>query len=173
LLWLGLIVPWVLGGGGEAKVVEVFVEFEAESFDGEVVVFALCQSGDGDCADDARRGDFDGKAAAVSGVVGVGQVIAVAEGAVGLFEHQADGVRAAVEAGDDVALALHPAGVVGSSAERGVEERLIGLAEATDVYDDGLLALEREIAEGEADSPGGVVVEVREDEFGFLMGDLG
>jgi hypothetical protein len=47
------------------------------------------------------------------------------------------------------------------------------LAEAADVYDDGLLALEREIAEGEAQVPGGVVVEVREDEFGFLTGDLG
>jgi len=35
-------------GGGEAQGVVIFFEFEAESFDDEVVVFALGQAGDGD-----------------------------------------------------------------------------------------------------------------------------
>jgi hypothetical protein len=45
-----------------------------------------------------------------------------------------------VEAGYDVDLALDPAGVVRRSSERGVEERLVWLAEAADVDDDGLAA---------------------------------
>jgi len=61
----------------------------------------------------------------------------------------------------------------GVPAEGGVEERLVGLAEAADVDDDGLLAGESEFAEAEAETPGGVVVEVGEVEFGFLTGDDG
>jgi hypothetical protein len=82
----------------------IFFEFEAEGFDDEVVVFSLGQAGDGDAAYDARAGDVDRKTAAVCGVVGVGEVVAVAEGAVSLLEREADGVGAAVEAGDDVGL---------------------------------------------------------------------
>ena len=78
-----------------------------------------------------------------------------------------------MEAGDHVDLALDPAGVVGCSSERGVEERLVRLAEAADVDDDGLLAGENEFAEAEAETPGGVVVEAGEVEFGFLAGDCG
>ncbi len=62
------------------------LEFETEGFDDEVVVFALCEARDGDAADDAGSGDVDGEAAAVGGVVGVGKVVAVVEGAVGLLE---------------------------------------------------------------------------------------
>ena len=151
----------------------VLLEDEAEGFDDEVVVVALRQAGDRDRADDACAGDVDGEAAAVGGVVGVGEAVAFAEDAVILFEREADGVRAAVEAGDDVDLALDPAGVVGCSSERGVEERLVGLAEAADVDDDGLFAGDGEVAEAEAETPGGVVVEAGEVEFGFLTGDGG
>jgi hypothetical protein len=116
----------------------------------------------------------DGEAAAVCGIVGVGEVVAVAEGALVEFEGEADGVGAAVEAGDDVDLSLDPTLVVGRGAgECGVEERLVGLAEAADVDDDGLLAGEGELAEAEAETPGGVVVEAGEEEFGFLAGDGG
>jgi len=78
------------------------MKFKAERFDDEVVVFALRQAGDSDAADDAGAGDMDGEAATVSGVVGVGEVVAFAEGAVGLLECEADGVGAAMEAGDDI-----------------------------------------------------------------------
>ncbi len=93
---------------------------------------------------------MDGEAAAVGGVVGVGKVVAVVEGAVGLLECEADGVGAAMEAGDDVALALDPAGIVRRCAgEGGVEERLVGIAEAADVDDDGVLAGDGQLAEAE------------------------
>ncbi len=94
----------------------VAVEFEAEGFDGEVVVFALGESGDGDGSDDACGCDVDGEAATVGGVIGVGETVALGEGAVGLFEGQADGVGAAMEAGDDVGFALDPTGVVGCAS---------------------------------------------------------
>jgi len=78
-----------------------------------------------------------------------------------------------MEAGDDVGFTEDPAGVVGSSAECGVEERLIGLAEAADVDDNGLLAGEGELAETEAETPCSVVVEAGEAEVDFLTGDGG
>ncbi len=100
-------------GWGESQAVVIFFEGEAEGFDDEVVVVALGQAGDGDRADDACAGDVDGEAAAVGGVVGVGEVVAVGEGAVGVLEGEADGVGAAMEAGDNVGFTLHPAGIVG------------------------------------------------------------
>jgi len=152
----------------------VAAEFDAEAFDGEVVVFALGKAGDGDAADDAGAGDVDGKAAAVGGVVGVGESVFFAEGGAALLEVEADLVRAAVEAGDYVGFALDPAGVVGCGAgESGVEEGLVRIAEAADVDDDGELAGEGQLAEGEAEAPGGVVVEVGEVKLGFLMDDGG
>ena len=89
------------------------LEFEAEGFDDEVMVFALGQAGDGDAADNAGAGDVDGEAASVGGVVGFGEVVAFAEGAVALLEREADGVGAAVKAGDDVRFALNPARLSG------------------------------------------------------------
>ena len=151
----------------------VLVEFEAEGFDDEVVIFALGQAGDSDSPDDAGAGDVDGEAAAVGGVVGVGEVVAFAERAVILLEREADGVGAAVKAGDDVGFALDPPGVVWCSAKCGVEERLMRLAEAADVNDDGLVAGSGEFAKAEAETPGGIVVEGGEEELGFLTGDLG
>ena len=84
LRWFAL--RYGLLGWGQAQGVVIFFEFEAEGFDDEVVVVALGQAGDGDRADDACAGDVDGEAAAVGGVIGVGEVVAVGEGAVGLFE---------------------------------------------------------------------------------------
>ena len=134
--------------------------FEAEGFDGEVVVFALGEAGDGDCSDDSCVGDDDGEAAAVGGVVGFGEVVAGFEGEVVLLEVEAERVGAAVEAGDDGDLAGDPALIVGRGAgEGGVEELLVRRAEAADVGDDLLIAGEGELAEGETDAPGGVVVE--------------
>jgi len=150
------------------------LEFEAEGFDDEVVVFALSEAGDGDAADDAGSGDVDGETAAVGGVVGVGKVVAVVEGAVGLLECEADGVGAAMEAGDDVAFALNPTRVVGCCAgEGGIEEGLVGIAKAADIDDDGVLAGDGQVAKAETETPGGVVVEAGEAELGFLSGDDG
>ena len=79
-----------------------------------------------------------------------------------------------MEAGDDGDLAGDPALIVGRGAgEGGVEELLVGGAEAADVGDDLLIAGESELAEGEADAPCGVVVEGGEDELFFLAGDGG
>ncbi len=79
-----------------------------------------------------------------------------------------------MEAGDYVDFALDPPlAVGGGSGERGIEELLVGLAEAAYVDDDALVAGESEVAEGEAEMPGGVVVEGGEAEFGFLSGDEG
>ena len=155
-------------GGG------VSFEEKADGFDSEVVVVALRESGDGDGADDARSGDVDGEAATVGGVVGVGKRVALGELPALLFKEEADGVGGAVEACDDVDLSRDPAlAVGGGSGERGVEELLVGLAEAADVDDDALIAGGCEIAEGQAEMPGGVVVEGGEAEFGFLSGDQG
>ena len=60
-------------GWGEAEGVVVATEFDAEGFDDEVVVLALGKAGDGDAADDAGSDDVDGEAAAVGGVVSVGE----------------------------------------------------------------------------------------------------
>ena len=136
------------------------------------MVFALGQAGDSDRTDDACAGDVDGEAPAVSSVVGVGKVVAVAEGAAGLLERKADGVGGAVETADNVRFSLHPALIVRCGAgKRGVEERLVWLAEAADVDDDGLFAGESEFAEAETKAPCGVVAEAGEAEFGFLAGD--
>jgi len=152
----------------------VLFQFEAESFDDEVVIFALGKAGDGDRADDSGAGDVDGKAAAVSGVVGVGEVVAFVEGAVGLLECEADGVGAAMEAGDDVRFSLHPAGIIwGRAGESGVEERLVGLAEAANIDDERLVAGGGQFTEALAETPGGVVVEAGEAEFRFLASDGG
>ena len=152
----------------------VFLEEGAEGFDDEVVVFALGEAGDGDGSEDARAGDVDGEAASVGGVVGFGESVFLGDGEAGGFEGEADGVGAAVEAGDDVGFAVDPAGVFGRGAGKGgVEERLVGLAEAADVDDEGVVAGEGELAEGEAETPGDVVVEGGEEKLGFLAGDEG
>ncbi len=79
-----------------------------------------------------------------------------------------------MKAGDDVALALDPAWIVGCRAwEGGVEEGLVGVAKAADVDDDGVLASGGQVAKAETETPGGVVVEAGEAEFGFLSGDDG
>ena len=58
-----------------------------------------------------------------------------------------------MEAGDDVGFALDPARVVGGGAgQGGVEEGLIGVAEAADIDDDLVLAGDGEFAEGEAEA---------------------
>ena len=160
-------------GWGESQGVVIFFEGEAEGFDDEVVVVALGQAGDGDRADDACAGDVNWEAAAVGGVVGVREVVAVGEGAVGVLEGEADGIRAAMETGNDVGFTLHPAGVVRGAAERGVEERLVRLAEAADVDDDGLTAGDGQFAEAETEAPGRVVVEAGEEKISFLASDDG
>src|SRR5258708_19148565 len=103
-------------GGG------VFVELEAEGFDDEVVVFALGEAGDGNGADDAGGGDVDGEAAAVSGIVSVGQRVAFGKLPALLFEKKAAGVGGAVAASHDRRFVLDPAGVVWSFCQRGVEK---------------------------------------------------
>jgi hypothetical protein len=166
---------WVPGLGiGEAEGIGVQVEGEAESFDDEVVVLALREAGDGGGADDAGAGDMDGEAAAMRGVIGVGETITLGEMTALLFEEEADSVGGSVKAGYDVDFALNPAMAVGGgTGEGGVEEWLVRLAETADVGDDALIAGEGEVAEGLAEGPGGVVVEGGEAEFSFLSGDDG
>ena len=152
----------------------VAAKVAAEGFDDEVVVFALREAGDGDAADDACSGDVKGKAAAVGSVVSVGKTVFFGEGRFGLLEISADLVGAAMEASDDVGFSLDPAGVVwGSVGKGGVEEGLVGLAEAADIDDDGVVSSYRHIAEGEAEVPGDVVIEVREAELCLLADDCG
>jgi hypothetical protein len=67
----------------------VAAEFDAEAFDGEVVVLALGETGDGYAADDAGAGDVDGEAATVGGVVRVGESVFFGEGGAALLEVQA------------------------------------------------------------------------------------
>ena len=102
--------------GGETEGCVVVVEGDAEGFDGEVVVFALGEAGDGDSAYDACSGDGDRDAAAVGGVVGVGEAVLLVEGGAVVLELEAERVGAAVEAGDHVGFALDPACVVGRGA---------------------------------------------------------
>jgi hypothetical protein len=152
----------------------VMAEFAAEGFDDQVMVFALRQAGDGDAADGACSCDFEGKAAAVRGIFGVGQRVFFGERGVVVFEEEAELIRAAVETGHNVGFAFDPAGVVGRGAgERGIEERLVGMAEAANVDDDGVAAGDSEFAEGGAQSPRGLCVEGGEDKFCFLPGDGG
>jgi hypothetical protein len=152
----------------------VAAKLAADGFDNEIVVLALGEAGDGDGADDAGSGDLDREAAAVGGVVGVGQGVPGVEGQSCLLQRKADGVGAAIKAGDDVVLALHPAGVVGRSAGHGgVEERLVRLAEAADVDDDGVVAGDGKLAQRKAEAPGGFGIEGGKDEFCFLAGDGG
>ena len=156
----------------EGAVVEA--EFAAESFDDEVVVFALGEAGDGDAADDACSGDVEGEAAAVGGVFGVGQRVFFDERGAVVFEVEAYLIGAAVEAGHGVRFAFDPAGVVGrSSCERGVEERLMRVAEVADVDDEGVAAGDGEFAEGGAEAPCGFGVKGGKDEFRFLSRDGG
>ena len=156
----------------EGGVVEV--QLEAEGFDDELVVGALGQAGDGDAAEDAGAGDGEREGAAMGGVVGLGEGVLFGEGGAAFGEGEADGVGAAVEAGDDVRFALDPAAVVrGGAGEGGVEELLERGAEAADVDDEAVVALDGEAAEGVAERPGGVGVEGGEGELALLLGDAG
>ncbi len=65
--------------GRQFETLRVDAGDQAESFDGEVVVFALGEAGDGDGADDSCAGDVDGKAASVRCVVGVEKVVTFSE----------------------------------------------------------------------------------------------
>lgn len=116
----------------------------------------------------------DGEGSTVGGVVGFGQGVFLGEGGVVVLEVEADGEGAAVESCDDVGFALDPAGVVGGGAgECGVEELLVGLTEAADVDDDGMVSGDGEFAEGESEGPGGIEIEGGEAEELFLVGDAG
>lgn len=152
----------------------VAVELVAEGFDDQVMVFALGQPGDGHAADDACSGDLERKAAAVGGVFRIGQSVFFGERRVVVLQVKAELVGAAVETGYYVRFALDPAGVVGrGSGERGVEERLVWVAEASDVDDDGVATGDRQLAEGEAQSPCSFCVEGGQDQLCFLADDSG
>lgn len=156
----------------QPKTLVVVVQLAADGFDDQVMVFALGQAGDGDASDDAGSGDMDGKAAAVSGVFGVGESVSLAECGVVELEIDAELVGTAVEAGDHVRFALDPAGVVRCGPGQGsVEERLVRLAEAANVNDEGVAAGDGEFTQGAAESPGGFGIEGGEDELRFLPGD--
>lgn len=152
----------------------IALQLEAEGFDNQVVVFALGQAGDGYAADDACSGDVDGEAAAVGSVFGVRQSVFLGECGVVVLEIKTELIGAAVEARNNVRFALDPACVVGSgSGERGVEERLVRVAEAADVYDNGLSMGDCQLAEGGAQPPCGFGIEGRQNECGLLTNDRG
>ena len=149
-------------------------KLEAEGFYDQIVVFALGQAGDGYAADDACSGDLQREAAAVGGVFRIGQSVFFGERCVVVLQVKAELVGAAVEAGYYVRFAFNPAGVVGRGAgERGVEERLVRVAEAADIDDDGVAAGDRQLAEGEAQSPCSFCVEGGQDQLCFLADDSG
>ena len=90
------------------------------------MVVALGQAGDDDGADEAV-GDVEGEAAAVGGVVGEREAVAGFEGLVVELKLAADGVGAAREAANGVALAANPVGLAGRGAGRGAgEEDVVG-----------------------------------------------
>lgn len=156
---------------GQAELLIIFVEFEADGLDGEFVIVALGQAGDGDAADDACALDANGEAAAVGGVVDGGEPLFFFERGVRAGELATDGVRAAVEARYDVDFAADPLGLIGDCAgKRAVEELL---AEAADIDGETATALDGERAEARAEVPGGGFVEGFEDKFRFLAGDGG
>jgi len=160
----------VCGDSGQAQSGVVLAELRAEGFDDKLVVGALIEAGDRHGRDEASVLHADGKAAAVVGVVGGGKAAGF-EGRLLVLQMEANGVRTAVKAEDDVGLAADPFRVVGSGAgERGVEERLRRTAK---VDDDGMTALQGERAETVADLPRGVFVEDGEDELTFLESDAG
>jgi hypothetical protein len=110
----------------------------------------------------------------VGGVVGLGEGVLLGEGGVALAKREAHRVGAALKAGDDVRFALDPAAVVrGGAGESGVEELLGGVAEAANVDDDAVVALDGKAAERAAERPGGVRVEGGEGELALLLGDAG
>jgi chromate transporter len=137
------------------------------------VVFALWKAGDRNRSDDARVADVERETAAVRGVVGVRQSVLLDEGGVVVCEIEAELIGAAVESRDHVGFALDPAGVIGRGAgQRGVEERLRRLAEPANVDDECVAAGDGEFAEQNAELPGVVVIEAREEKFGLLMNDV-
>lgn len=72
--------------GWKAQGLVVATGDKTESFDHEVVVFALRQAGDGDRANNSRARDVDGEASSVGGVVFQRQVVSDGEGEAGLLE---------------------------------------------------------------------------------------
>ncbi len=110
---------------------------EAESFNHQVVVFALGKARDGDRANNSRASDMDGETSSVRGIVFQRQVVSLGEGEPGLLQQATNVVRTLVKTSDDVDLARDPALVVGGGAgQRSVEELLVRRSEAADVDDD-------------------------------------
>ena len=139
------------------------------------MVVAGAKAGEGDGSDDPTGGgDGDGEAAAYGSVETLGEGVTLGDGLSEGFQAEADGVGAAMEAGDDVGFAAGPAGVVGRGAgQGGIEERLLGGSEAADVDDKGVFASDGEVAQERSKGPGGGGVEVRKGEGGFLFEDAG
>jgi hypothetical protein len=136
--------------------------------DDEVVVVALGEAGEDDGAD-AGVADAEGEASAVGGEVGEGEAVAGFEGLVVELKLAADGVGAAVEVVDGVALAANPVGLAGGCARGGAgEEEMVGEFDLDGAA--GVAGVERG-AEEVAESPGGVGVEGGEVEEGFLLGE--
>jgi hypothetical protein len=143
-----------------------------EGFDDEVVVVALCEAGDGDGSDDSSIRDAEREAATVRRIVGEGQTVSFEEGSVLTLHFQAEGIRAAVEARDDVAFAAYPLGVVGHGRSNGsVEERLTEAANVN--YQSRELTGERELVQLRPYGPGLRLVEAVQGQFPFLYGNEG
>ena len=111
--------------GGRRNAAIVAAQHRAQRLDHQVVIVALRQAGDGDAADDARAFHDQRERAAVGRIIGDGKPIAFEQRGAFRFLGHADGVRAAMEARDHVALAAHPFDVIGRGAfERGIKQRL-------------------------------------------------
>jgi len=123
--------------GWKAQGVVIATCDEAESFNHEVVIFPLGQSGDGDAANDAGACNLDGEAASMGSIVFQRKVVSLCEAEAGLLEETADVVRTLVKTRYSVDLARDPALVVGGGAgQRAVEELLVRRSESADVDDD-------------------------------------
>lgn len=145
----------------------------------EVVVVALGQAGDDDGAGEGVAGDGiggvgfepEGEASAVGGVVGFAEAVRGFERGVVARELAADGVGAAVEAVDGVALAANPVGLRGLGAGRGAGEE--ELAVALDLDGSSDVAGEQRGVQERAELPCGGGIEGGEAEQGFLPGEEG
>ena len=141
----------------------------AEGGDDHGVIDALVKAAGDDGADASCAGDEDGERAAVHGVVGEGETVALLEGFAGLLELEADGVGAFAEALDYVALAANPVELAGGCALCGGEEK--DASGDADFKGHGGAAAECVFAQSGAYAPGFVGAEAVEDECLLLCCD--
>ena len=109
-------------------------QLSAKSFDGQLMIRALGQTGNSHGTNAPSTYDAEGKTAAVAGIVRQREPVAIKQVRLFLLQLSSYGIGTAVEARHHIDLALHPALVVGRRAgKRAVEQLLMRRAEATKI----------------------------------------